>query len=481
MSKGEMEAWKDMADEAIEKVFPLLQEAREAHLVHQDRVKRVREQHSLDELDHLDELTLELLPSSYDVNDRLAIRKHLEILRHGQERFRKEKKDGDSTNAPSLRVFEGESGECKSAFCKESLKEAALALSNTDGDPGDERTGAFQRVFDKDAGVFKWEPAKLEEMIPEQAIPAFKRRVAAVTSEAFREQVKEYLAKKIGVTPKEVVYDNQVFNARAGVAPGESVIREVVQSRFDMLLGFGVVPLTVARIEVDGHDIASVQADVRADDMAGIKGRQLDDEEANQLFENSPETWFQIFNKEKGAEDGEPKKSLARAGALAFLMGDLDGIERNIMLDPETGRVWKIDNGLSLGLVTNKFFDVDVAPERGGNKNGKLTCAEMVKSVPLEIMMKHRLILDPEAHKMVVALHNELKDRKSKKRECIEGLFHLVFKKQGEHMVKYQMEEFLKRLRVLAVHGYPANLRKNIDYYAIIEEGLKQGAAKQAA
>ncbi len=64
MSEGEMEAWKDMANEAIEKVFPLLQEAREVHLAHQDRVQKVREQHSLDEMNRLDELALELLPSS---------------------------------------------------------------------------------------------------------------------------------------------------------------------------------------------------------------------------------------------------------------------------------------------------------------------------------------------------------------------------------------------------------------------------------
>ncbi|MBP6945377.1 hypothetical protein KBD61_00265 [Patescibacteria group bacterium] len=150
------------------------------------------------------------------------------------------------------------------------------------------------------------------------------------------------------------------------------------------------------------------------------------------------------------------------------------------MFHPVTGRIWKIDNGLSSGVVTGKELPGIKTTDTGRPYK------EVVKSILLELVIRHGLSLDDEAHSNIKQLHTELLDAKSRHYACMQGMFRLAFGKYGDVIANNRFQEFLGRLEMIATHGKPVGLVYGDDYSRPMEEGFAQAEAeaqkeKQAA
>lgn len=423
------------------------------------------------------------------IEKRLEIRKKRDVLKKGTRLSKEYRAAKDSTNAPAFCEFESEDGERMGGVSKESLREGALAFVL---DPNG-LLRLSSKIADPIKGEYSWKEFDYNGINKNtkegtEAIERINEWIGFLSGQMLQDAVKNLLSKEAGVPPEKIAYDNAAANARVGILPGESTIREVAQSWIDMLLDFEVVPMTVMRPEEDGTDVASVQENVtyheRVDGEHSPRiAHQLMNIETDWFFDEPPDRWGAILE----AQDPEvsiqgdldwaskdPARSLTRAGVLAFLMGDLDGIERNIMFHPVTGRVWKIDNGLSLGVVTGKELPGITNP--GDDRPWK----EVAKSVPLELMIRHGLELDDEARENVKRLHAEMQSKESKHYACIKSMFRHIFLSYGDVIADNRFQEFLERLEMIAAYGKPVGLDKWDQYIPLIENGfteVEQGVA----
>lgn len=340
------------------------------------------------------------------------------------------------------------------------------------------RWHVFRQVFDAQTDTFEWQKDDLSSFVPSpEYADGVKELFRQLTSEGFREAVRGVLAKELGVSPEDVPYNNEEFNARAGVMPGEMTKREWAVSRFDLLLGMKLVPLTVIRPEAWFQDIASVQEAVPSTDQK-FPSRELTMQEAAQMFERPPEEWADIFP-DVGSDKApsisqdrlkeEPVRSMVRMGVFAHLMGDLDGIEVNCMFDPVAKRFMKIDNGLALGVVTGKEIQFKIPRSRNVKKLVDANYIEAARSVPLELIMKHGLTLDEEAQTYLEGLYDRLQ-RNTLERKQTRDVLGVIFAEYGEKMIEHQFQTFMARLENVVRHGRPAGLEKFIDYKPELEQ-----------
>ncbi len=466
----EIETWKMRAEAVIDGVFPLLQEAKELHQAYQGRLEKLREWNRLADVEKLDVAVLDLLPEGTTVEKRLEIAKKMERFRTGREVGRRYLGIEGSLNASSYRELEVEGGTRIGVFGKERLKEATFSVSQA-GVEGDVTTvNIFREKFNPQTNEFDLEAFDLATLMPADSVNEYKLFLIDATSPVFREAVTKYLAEGTDIDPSDIAYDNDTFNARLGILPGESTVREWFQSRMDLLMGFEVVPFTTMQAEPDAHDISSIQEDVRAIHQTDPPARQMEWHDAEWFFNNPPDKWIEFSShapleaKEKEERNDELVRSLVRSGVMAYLMEDLDGILRNIMINPVTGRVWKIDNGLSMGVVTGQV--IEYGPM--GTEKKYHQVKELIGSVSLEIVMKHKLRLDDEAQKNVRDLYENLSDEGSKQSQYVRSLFGLVFKRYGDVIAKKQLDKFISRLHQIAVHGYPPELIAEHDYEPLI-------------
>lgn len=453
------------------------------------RLHTLREWHRLDEIEACDAEAVRLLsPNIFSKEERIDIRMKLHTLANGK--LLRSKVLGDevgSTNAPSRYHLDNEDGTALIAYAKSRLQEGAFKLERDEiTTPTGEKTSAwnvYQQTFDPKTNVFDWK--KEEALSKEDTIRELFR---IVTSEQFQEAVRAHIAEKTGATPDTVPYTTNEFNARIGILPGEMTVREWAVSRLDLLLGLKLVPLTVIRPDANGDDIASVQESVASTDPQE-PAREITSLESLAMFQNPPSEWTKLFphlqddaDEESDPFKKEPVRSIVRAGALAFLVGDLDGIERNCMIDPVTGKVSKIDNGLGLGLVTGEQIECKIPQTRGSKKMVDIQHGDRLRSVPLELMMQHGLMIDEEARTHLEQLYTKLQ-APGRERTHVLKILSVLFDTYGKKMTEHQFNGFMERLEQIVRYGRPVGLVKGVDYMNELEQvvAYQKRHARQAA
>jgi hypothetical protein len=189
---------------------------------------------------------------------------------------------------------------------------------------------------------------------------------------------------------------------------------------------------------------------------------------------------YSLAKREEGS--GEPQKSITRAGIMAYLMGDLDGIEQNCMFDPVSKKMSRIDGGLSWGVLTGKTVTFEIPANPWTTKTIEISHKEQIRSVPLELVMHHGLKLDEEARAYFQQLFPLLKKEGSKERTHLQTVFDLTFRLYGKKMAKKQMEDFLNRLEDVVQNGRPTTIKKNEDYIPELEAAyLERNAWRKPA
>lgn len=478
-NRAEVTRWMAFIDPYIQPLEQMLDEAKQ--VVQQDRLPRLEKWHLLAEIAACDAQALELLPKTFSLRERIDTRVKLEGLMTGEEVGREYLGSAGSTNAPSKRRLKTENGQSIIVYAKERLKEAAFKMDKVVDKDGDERWNIYQQVYNPTSDEFDWQvfdPRSIDDNDEYEA--SVRELFRQLTSESFGAAVRAHLAKEMDLSAEEVIYDNETVNARAGVLPGEMTIREWANSRLDLLLGMGTFPLTAIRPEPNGHDIASIQEEVVTQDPQR-RAEKLTIKQAAQLFETPPSEWGSIFPGNDNAP-GEPAKSITRAGIMAQLMGDLDGIEQNCMMDPVSKKISRIDEGLSLGLLTGKTITFEIPVNRWSAKTIEVSYSEPIRSIPLELVMHHGLTLDKEAHEYLKTLYASFQQKTGKESEYLNSIFGLTFRGQGKKVAKKQTEKFLERLKEIVDHGRPMKLRKGSDYVPSLEtESLKRKAHQKPA
>ncbi len=455
------------------------------------RLAILRERHGLAEIEACDAEAVALLPTG----QRAGVRKTLETLATGKQLACHVLGDDGSTNAPSRCMFRGKDGRVLTAFVKARLQEAGFRV---DQETGEDEHGhptvvwqVYRRVYLADENAFarekfEFEPAdeRIAELIRQQVSPGFKQAVCT------------HLGRELSVPPEGIRYafgDDSEFNTRAGVLPNEATIREWAVSRFDMVLAFDLVPLTVIRTDLEADDIASVQAEVLSSVDPKRPSGELTSGEFAQMFDRAPDEWANMFPGIATDDDssrpvlpgefiGEPVRSIVRAGIFAYLVGDLDGIPSNLLIDPTSKSVKKIDNGLALGALTGETINFKVADKYDPTKLVDAEHTDVVRSFPLELVMQHGLSLDQEARAQLTALLAKLQAG-GREREHMLNILRAVFRsyESNKHLpsektvvdrlAKKQLEGFLERLQDVVAHDHPTNLTKGVDYSVELEEG----------
>ncbi len=473
-NRAEVARWMTFIDPYIQPLEQMLDEAKQA--VQQDRLPRLEKWHPLAEIAACDAQALELLPKTFSLRERIDTRVKLEGLMTGKEVGREYLGSAGSTNAPSKRRLKTENGQSMVVYAKERLKEAAFKMDKVVDEDGDERWNIYQQVYNPTSDEFDWQlfdPRSIDDN--DEYVASVRELFRQLTSESFGAAVRAQLASEIGISPEEVIYDNETVNARAGVLPGEMTIREWANSRLDLLLGMRTFPLTAIRPEPNGHDIASVQEEVSTQDPQR-KAEKLTIKQAAQLFDTPPAEWAGIFPGNTD-ESGEPEISITRAGIMAHLMGDLDGIEQNCMMDPVSKKMTRIDGGLSLGLLTGKTITFEIPVNHWSAKTAEIPYSEPMRSVPLELVIHHGLTLDKETREHLKALYAALQQKTSKESKHLYSIFNLTFRSHGNKVAEKQAEKFLERLKEIVDHGRPMKLQKGSDYVPSLEtESLKRKA-----
>ncbi len=358
----------------------------------------------------------------------------------------------------------------------------------------------LQQKFNKETNEFYWEEIDPYTLLPsgsveddaEQAkkdVESYIRNFQNLTSPALGESVRNVLAKKLGVSPDQINYSNEEVNARIGILPGEMMVREWAMSRIDLLLKFGLVPLTVIRPEKDGHDVASVQEGVTST-IGRFPAREWLDDEGIAFFQTDPNKWAEIVDRQTVDKEGrsrfevannEPVQSLMRAAVLAYLTGEMDGIMRNHIIDPVTKKLSKIDSGLSQGVVTGEWLDMGfkmLNPATGQMEDA--VRIEKIRSMPLEIALKQGLELDEEARDHMTELYKDLRKPDSKQRKYLLSVMEIVFHRYGKIMAEKKLEEFLFKMADIVWHGRPTQLEKDVHYSIEIEEKLEREKLRRA-
>ncbi len=304
------------------------------------------------------------------------------------------------------------------------------------------------------------------------------------SSDSFKQEYAVQMAKAYGVPPEEFeAYKTSLevdrFGPRIDIPPEGFIAREVAMSRIDMLCEFDVIPPTAARkidrLVADGHggtkiveDIASVQEGVSSTSEEN-PARYLSAKEFEAMNKNNASEWSDTIGikyteeeRKKLEQDGrlpEPQESMARLATLDWLMGSQDRHFENMFIDPVSGKVTGIDNGLHSGRARDlviKHGREEYAIEDGKRIKRKSDPTEgmrQLRSIPLEILgQRPELKLGPKDQEKMGKIYKDIMSGGPQK-EVIEQVYKMMFPDRREARV--QMGKFIARLKYIADHGRP--------------------------
>lgn len=305
-----------------------------------------------------------------------------------------------------------------------------------------------------------WDAAQEEFVETSKALPLdygplMKRREQDLVKK--RQAIADYY----DIDQEELHLYEQGIPMRLSVDAGTGLVREYGFSRFNELLNFGAIPLTVLRAESDHHDISSVQEAV-IDEEKGSPPSFLTYELYHELRAKGPE--------HPGA------KSLMRLACLDYLLKSNDRHPRNILFNETKQQFYGIDNGICLGLSSAET-KVNPIDQREYQKKMSTDKVEFTSN-PLEIIQMHDdWVLDEEAYGALASLHSEclpylekmsgsptsLMDevfsdttKNNKAIKYCADLFKLIY--GHEKVAAHEFLNFVQRLEYLVDHRRPPRL-----------------------
>lgn len=418
----------------------------------------------LDRQKKIDEILVQQIGAEKgEVSELIERVEAVETLSFGKMIERKRMGDG-SVNAVMRVKLESEQGEM-TAFMKQRSGEAYFDM---DGTPL-----VYSIADDK---YFRNENEEVDE---DQSFIA-----RQWSSEAFQNEYAIQMAKQYGIPAQDFeTYKASLrperFGPRVDIPPDGFIPREVAMSRMDMLCGFDVIPPTSAR-EIDRmvqdeqmgtrvvKDLASVQKGVESTDPKR-PARYLHAEEFEAFLSQPPSEWHKTMGIEYEPEvleqmkkEGrltEPQESMSRLATLDWLMGSQDRHFENMFIDPATGKMKGIDNGLHSGRA--RGLKIAHGPEEWTMEPGKNTkeksdptaSIRQLRSIPLEIMLEQsNLRLSPRDQSQMKKIYDGMLAGGPEK-EVIEQTYKMMFPDIREARV--QMLQFISRLKYIVDHGRP--------------------------
>lgn len=326
-----------------------------------EKIKAIRETTA-----ELDKEIIGLMPTD-DLTKRLTAQFHLAALREGTETDPKRLgEESSGVNATYKATFDG-----VPAFVKPQSGDATYRYDQS-----------LDTVFEMHQ---HWDEEK--RVFVNTGIPVQEPDIKAHFKKQFEDMSRNraLIAEYYGISPEEVPLSETDFGWRTGVDTQMMAVREMVTSRFDLLTGFDVVPLTTLRTEKLNTDIMSVQKAAMGTDMSYGLFKHLSEQGPN----------------------GIGATSFMRIACLDYLFKSLDRGPHNLLCDEKASHFWAIDNGLSCGLSRAQT-------EEEKNTQGKQRALhkdpgglDLVRSVPLEIIQKHdNWFLDDEARNNLRELYH---------------------------------------------------------------------------
>ena len=364
-----------------------------------------------------------------------------------------------------------------------------------------------ESVLDKDGDIYHWsvvENAYLLQMDSEGGPLRLDDRAArdahqVIASPEYQNEHARIIAELAGLPEaqreafiqKILGSEDRMFTSRIDVPAGLMAPREAVMSSVGMLLGYKEIPPTAMRVqsklvihESEGsrvaYNVASIQENVPVTDKERPP-RALSSKEIEALMKQPSEKWQSVL---PGCNVENLKKSFARLAALDWLMGSLDRHRENMLVDPVSGDIHGIDNGLCAPRGRTQeggIARVNTAKERGRLKDPGLVSRQM-RSVALEVVFSQQdIVLDPKDRVAMASLLGRLqKGLEAKSPEdigaaehyALEDAFKLMF---PDHLLEAltQMQGFKKRLEYLAKYGRPPEESlKNDVFHAESEQAM---------
>lgn len=425
----------------------------------------VKKPSAIDRLKKVDDIFLrEIGASSGDLSAHIEQIESLENLATGPIKESLRLGDG-SVNAVTRVKIEGEGGKEVTGFMKPRSGEG---YHDHDGTP------LVYSVID--GKYFRNEDAEVSDtehfVMRTWSSDSFQEEYAKQMAKLYKIPTSEFEAYKKTLKPDR-------FGPRIDIPPDGFIPREIVMSRMNMLCGFDVIPTTVAR-EItrefpDGgggkkiiKEMASVQEGV-ASSNPEKPSRHMTGEEFMACLQRPPAEWHKVFNLDYSQEDienlkkqgrqPEPQESMTRIASLDWLMGSQDRHFENFFIDPATGKMTGIDNGLHSGrargveVAHGKTADVYENGAWIKKKSDPTAQMRQLRSIPLEIMEQNKeLKLSSQDQKQMQQLFEMIANRGPQER-AVSGMFKAMF--ENEQEAKVQLGRFMLRLKHLAEHGRP--------------------------
>ncbi|MCE9586428.1 hypothetical protein K8R04_03870 [Candidatus Uhrbacteria bacterium] len=399
-----------------------------------------------------------------DISKHIEQIEVLESLATGKQKERKRLGDA-GINAILRMKFEREGGGEVVGFMKQKSGEAYF-----------DKDGTNLIYSASDEKYFRDESSEVD--------PTQKMIAEQWSSEEFIQEYAVQMAKAYGIPSEEFEkYKASLrvdrFGPRIDIPPEGFIAREVAMSRVDMLCGFDVIPPTAAR-EIDRmvmdeeqgtkivKDLASVQEGVSSIDSEN-PSRFLTAKEFDAFQEQPPSEWHKIIGIEYTPEelaalekDGrlpQPQESMARLATLDWVMGSQDRHFENMFIDPVSGKVTGIDNGLHSGRARDlkirhgREETVVTEGKRVKQKSDPTEGMRQLRSIPLEIMnAQQELRLSRKDQEQMKTLYEAILNDGPQK-EVIEQTYKMMFDDLRE--AKVQMAKFVARLKYVADNGRP--------------------------
>lgn len=363
-----------------------------------------------------------------------------------------------------------------------------------------------ETYFAKDGAKKRWDYRKGGFEVADPEVDHEVAQLMAVwSSDAFRSGFEAEWAKEHGVTPekaKEILsstFDEEVFTARIDINPRSMAAREAVMYRMGLLTGLANVPPTVERIqpkmvedEMMGsratYTSASIQEQVPStSDEKEKRSRNLSVEEMKTLLTVPESEWGEII---PGMNMETFNKRMTELACMDWLMGSLDRHHENFFIDPVSGEVHAIDNGLHSGRGRKADGSIIRMPGSEAKKKTMSTDVTLgmrqLRSVPLEILGNNPgMTLSNETRQNLQNLYDRFfssdellpgTNSGSAEKLAIEKQFMVLFPDSPQEAA-HQMIGFINRLKTLAETGRPPETFKK-DLFPI---GLFTVQMEQAA
>ncbi|MCA9390824.1 MAG: hypothetical protein KC582_01055 [Candidatus Magasanikbacteria bacterium] len=302
-------------------------------------------------------------------------------------------------------------------------------------------------------------------------------------SESFKASFSEEWAKENGTTAEEArkilstAFDAEVFTPRIDINPRSMAAREAVMYRMGLLTGLADVPPTVERIqskmiedEVMGSKVAYTSASIQEQVPSTSsdpekKSRNLSIEELRTLLLKKESDWGEVV---PGMDQENFKKKMTELACMDWLMGSMDRHHENFFVDPVSGGVHAIDNGLHSGRGRKK--DGSIIRIKGKETSKKRMDADptvgmrQLRSIPLEILGNNpTLKLSDETRGNLANLYNRIlssdelipgSNKGSAEKLAVEKQFKILFPDSHKE-ASNQFLGFIERLKLLAETGRP--------------------------